>query len=49
MPIEESVYKMIGEEGFRRLTRAFYQQVPGDDVLGPRTILPAPKSAWVIS
>ena len=35
MPIEESVYKMIGEEGFRRLTRAFYQQVPGDDVLGP--------------
>jgi hemoglobin len=29
------VYQLIGEEGFRRLVRAFYAQVPGDDILGP--------------
>src|SRR5262245_1047158 len=29
------VYSAIGEEGFARLVRAFYAQVPGDDVLGP--------------
>lgn len=29
------VYKQIGEEGFERLVAAFYQQVPGDDILGP--------------
>ena len=34
--IEESqVYDQIGEDGFARLVRAFYAQVPGDDVLGP--------------
>jgi len=32
---EEDVYREIGEEGFERLIRAFYAQVPGDDVLGP--------------
>lgn len=32
---EQSVYGQIGEEGFTRLVRAFYAQVPGDDVLGP--------------
>ena len=32
---EEDVYSRIGEEGFTRLVRAFYAQVPGDDVLGP--------------
>jgi hemoglobin len=32
---EEQVYARIGEEGFARLTRAFYAQVPGDDILGP--------------
>lgn len=32
---EEQVYGRIGEEGFARLVRAFYAQVPGDDVLGP--------------
>lgn len=32
---EEQVYARIGEEGFRRLVRAFYAQVPADDVLGP--------------
>lgn len=29
------VYGLIGDEGFRRLVRAFYAQVPGDDILGP--------------
>ena len=34
--IEElDVYAEIGEDGFARLVRAFYAQVPGDDVLGP--------------
>lgn len=29
------VYGSIGEDGFTRLVRAFYAQVPGDDILGP--------------
>jgi hemoglobin len=32
---DEQVYARIGEEGFTRLIRAFYAQVPNDDVLGP--------------
>src|SRR6186713_2303413 len=32
---EEHLYAVIGEDGFTRLVRAFYAQVPGDDVLGP--------------
>ncbi len=28
-------YDIIGEEGFTRLVRAFYAQVPADDILGP--------------
>jgi hemoglobin len=32
---EEQVYAVIGDEGFERLVRAFYAQVPGDDMLGP--------------
>lgn len=32
---EEQVYARIGEEGFSRVVRAFYAQVPQDDVLGP--------------
>ena len=32
---ELDVYAQIGEDGFTRLVRAFYAQVPGDDVLGP--------------
>ena len=32
---EEELYAVIGEDGFARLVRAFYAQVPGDDVLGP--------------
>jgi hemoglobin len=31
---ESEVYAAIGEEGFARLVRAFYGQVPADDVLG---------------
>ena len=30
---EEQIYDRIGEEGFERLIRAFYAQVPGDDIL----------------
>lgn len=32
---EEDLYERVGEEGFARLIRAFYAQVPGDDILGP--------------
>lgn len=32
---EDQVYARIGEDGFARLIRAFYRQVPGDAVLGP--------------
>jgi hemoglobin len=32
---EEQVYTVIGDEGFERLVRAFYAQVPGDPILGP--------------
>jgi hemoglobin len=32
---EGEVFRLIGEEGFRRLVSAFYAQVPGDDLLGP--------------
>ena len=32
---EENVYARIGEDGFARLIRAFYAQVPDDDILGP--------------
>lgn len=32
---EDQVYARLGEEGFARLVRAFYAQVPGDSILGP--------------
>ena len=32
---EEEVYAIVGEEGFTRLIRAFYAQVPADPILGP--------------
>jgi hemoglobin len=32
---EEQIYAAVGEEGFARLIRAFYAQVPGDPILGP--------------
>lgn len=31
---EGEVYARIGDDGFARLVRAFYAQVPGDDILG---------------
>lgn len=33
--MDENLYDLIGEEGFTRLIRAFYRQVPDDEVLGP--------------
>jgi len=32
---EQDIYSVIGEDGFRRLVAAFYQQVAQDDVLRP--------------
>ena len=32
---EAAVYAAIGEDGFARLVRGFYRQVPDDPVLGP--------------
>lgn len=32
---ENEIYEAIGSEGIGRLVRAFYRQVPQDDVLGP--------------
>lgn len=32
---ENEIYSVIGEEGFTRLTAAFYRQIAGDDILGP--------------
>jgi hemoglobin len=32
---EADVYQAVGEDGFRRLTAAFYRQIPGDPILGP--------------
>ena len=32
---EDQVFDAVGEEGFARLIRAFYAQVPGDPILGP--------------
>ncbi len=33
--MDENLYAVIGEEGFTRLIRAFYGQVPEDEILGP--------------
>jgi hemoglobin len=32
---EADVYQAIGEDGFERLTAAFYRQIAGDSILGP--------------
>ena len=32
---EEQVFETVGEEGFTRLIRSFYAQVPADPILGP--------------
>ncbi|MDE0101942.1 MAG: globin [Bryobacterales bacterium] len=33
--MEISLYEAIGEEGFNEVTKAFYSQVPDDEILGP--------------
>ena len=33
--MEPDIYAIVGEEGFARLVRAFYAQVPDDAILGP--------------
>jgi hemoglobin len=33
--MNENLYELIGEEGFTRLIRTFYSQVPDDEILGP--------------
>jgi hemoglobin len=35
MLAEHQVYATIGEDGFDRLIRAFYRQIPSDPLLGP--------------
>jgi hemoglobin len=32
---EDQIFARIGIDGFTRLVRAFYAQVPADDILGP--------------
>jgi hemoglobin len=32
---EHEIYSAVGDDGFDRLTARFYEQVSGDDVLGP--------------
>lgn len=32
---DQEIYGLIGEDGFTRLTAAFYRQIPNDDILGP--------------
>jgi hemoglobin len=32
---DDTIFQLIGEEGFARLIAAFYRQVPDDDILGP--------------
>lgn len=32
---EQDIYQTIGQDGFERLTAAFYRQIPGDSLLGP--------------
>lgn len=32
---EDLIHRAIGSDGIARLVRAFYRQIPGDDLLGP--------------
>jgi hemoglobin len=32
---DRDIYSAIGHEGFDRLVKAFYRQIPGDEILGP--------------
>ena len=31
----QTIYDVVGEDGFQRLVHAFYRQVPADAILGP--------------
>lgn len=33
--VADSTYELVGEAGFDRLTKAFYDRVPDDEILGP--------------
>ena len=33
--VPTTLFDILGEDGFDRLTRAFYEQVPDDEILGP--------------
>ena len=33
--VPRTLFDILGEDGFDRLTRAFYEQVPDDKILGP--------------
>ena len=35
MSSPQTVFDVIGEDGLIRLVRAFYAQIPGDEILGP--------------
>ena len=35
LEVAATIYDILGEEGFDRLTRLFYAQVPADEILGP--------------
>ncbi len=32
---DQDIFGLIGEDGFTRLTAAFYRRIPGDEILGP--------------
>ena len=32
---EQDVHEMVGDEGFARICKAFYEQIPKDEILGP--------------
>lgn len=34
-PVNPTIFERIGEDGFERLVRGFYAQVPADEILGP--------------
>jgi hemoglobin len=33
--LDSKIYSIIGEEGFTKLVRAFYQRIPADEILAP--------------
>lgn len=32
---EQDVHELVGDEGFTRICKAFYEQIPKDEILGP--------------